>query len=147
MAKEFIFHSNVSEGGELQKNIRQLIKDCLPSFKKKRVEIIIRKLSSKRSEQQNKYYWACVVNEQIDCFKERWGEVYSQSQVHEWNKANIFCTEKVDEATGEIFKMPDSSTKETKSSWEEKMEMCRQFFWLKFEWKIPLPNENKKLEL
>ncbi len=139
------YYSDVKKG-ILQKGVRELIQNDLPIFEGKRVEITIKRVSAKRSLQQNAYYWYIVVQEQLDCFKERWGDIFDKTQVHEWNKANIFAEEHVDESTGEIFKIPKSSTASGKMDFEEKMEMIRNYFERVFEWRIPLPNENRQME-
>lgn len=137
---KYEYLSNVKEG-KLQKNVSQTIAIDIKQFEGKRVRINIEQLRSVRSEQQNRYYWGVVIQYQLDCFKERWGEMYTKEQVHDWNKANIFCTEKVDESTGEIFKIPGTSVVRGKLVFEERMEQIRQFFQEKFDWIIPMPNE------
>lgn len=139
-------YSDVKEGN-LQMNVRKLIAEKLPSFNGKRVQIIIQRAKVKRSDKQNRYYWGCVIKEQQDCFFERWGERYDAEQIHDWNKANIWYEEKTNEETGETFKIPGSSTKVSKAEFEERLEKLRKFFYTSFDWIIPLPNENKELEL
>ena len=138
------FYSDV-KNNQLQKNVRVQIANALQKFENKRVKITIEKLKSKRSLNQNAFYHGYFILSQKDCFLERWGEIYLPHQIHTWNCANIWCNEKVDTKTGEIYKMPDSSTKPTKSEFEERLEMCRQFFRKNFDWELPYPNENFEL--
>lgn len=134
-------YTSLVKDGRLQKNVSERIANDLRQYEDKYVIIEIERRRSKRSDLQNAYYFGCVVEEQMACFKERWGEIYSKNQVHDWNKANIFCTEHIDSATGEIFKIPGSSASKNKMEFEERMEQIRQFFWNRFEWQIPLPNQ------
>lgn len=140
MDNKFEYFSNVKDG-KLQKNVSQTLAINLKQFEGKRVRIRLEQLKSTRSDQQNRYYWGVVVQYELDCFKERWGEIYTKEQVHDWNKANIFCTEVVEVSTGEIYKIPGTSVVRGKLVFEERMEQIRQFFKDKFEWEIPLPNE------
>lgn len=133
--------STVSEDGKLQKNVTLKILAFLLLYIGKRVKITIELVRNTRSHRQNRYYWGVVVIYQIDCFRERWGAEFDKDQVHDWNKANIWFTEFIDEETGEIFKIPDSSANKTVGEFEERLEKLRRFFLEKFEWTIPLPNE------
>lgn len=126
---------------KLQSNVRTQIADSIKKYEGKYIVLTIEKRKSKRSDLQNAYYFGCVVEEQRACFKERWGEIHSKTAVHDWNKANIFCTEHIDESTGEVFKIPGSSAAKNKTEFNERMEMIRQYFWDKFEWQIPLPEQ------
>lgn len=140
------YYSDVRDGN-LQNNVRQLIAKELPRFEGKRVVITIDRVKSKRSNQQNRFYRGVIVPEQIECFFERWGERFDSEQIHDWNKANVWYEEKVNEETGEVFKIPASSTKIGKLEWEERLDKLRQFFWNSFDWKLSLPNEQKNIEI
>lgn len=143
--KELEFISDVREG-KLQKNISELIAKALPTFNGKRVVILIKKLSAKRSDQQNKFYHAYYIQSQIDCFKERWGEIFTKDQVHTWNLNNIWHKEVIDETTGDLYKIPGSSKTKNKIEFEERLEMGRQFFWNKFDWQLPFPEQQLTIE-
>lgn len=139
MGRKIEIISDVKDG-HLQKSAREQISAALPGFNDKRVIITIDVVKNTRSDRQNRYYWGVVVNSQIDCFKERWGEIYTPTQLHDWNKSNVWHAEKVDEATGEVFKIPGTS-RVSVGDFEERLEILRQFFFNRFEWIIPLPNE------
>lgn len=104
-----------------------------------------RKPKKSRTLKQNSFYFGNFIQSQIDCFKEMWGENYSVEQIHTWNKNNVFCEEKIDEETGEVFKMPQSSTKVGSKEWEDKLGMCRMFFQDKFNWTLPYPNSQSEM--
>ena len=140
------FFSDVKPDANLQNNVRQLIASSLQTVVGRRVRILIETIG-KRSDKQNRYYWGCVVESQRAAFLERWGEIWDKDDVHCWNKANVWHTEIVDEKTGEIIKKPGSSKTKTKGEFEERLEKLRQKFWIDFEWKILLPNEQAAMAL
>lgn len=145
MANKLELYSTVLEGAKFEKNAKSKILAFLLKSIGKHIKITIELVKNTRSHRQNRYYWGCVIQEQIDCFKERWGEIYDKDQVHDWNKSNIWNTEYIDESTGEIFKIPGTSKVST-VEFELRLEKLRQFFELKFEWKIPLPNEELTID-
>jgi hypothetical protein len=146
MNKKFESYSTISEDAKLQKNTSTAIVEYLKTQIGKRVYITIERVKNTRSHRQNRYYWGCVIQEQIDCFKERWGEVWDKDEVHTWNKNNIWHTVLINEATGEVIHRPGSSKTKTVGEFEERMEKLRQKFQLEFDWMIPLPNENLSLD-
>lgn len=141
MSKRFEIFSNVDDAGALQKNVSQSVKDELKKHIGKRLRIIIERVGVTRSDRQNRYYWGVVVVYQIDCFAERYGEIWSKDEVHDYNKSNIWHSESIDQETGEMIKRPGSSKSKTKAEFEERLEKLRQYFFINFEWVIPLPNE------
>lgn len=56
----------------------------LQVFENKDLEITIRELSTKRSDAQNRYYWASLVNDIRDFIKDTQGEKVSKEDVHEY---------------------------------------------------------------
>ncbi len=144
MANKLELFSTV-KNGKLQANITRSILKALEGLEGKRVVITINKVKKTRSNQQNRFYWGCVIEIQQQCFLERWGEIFSVEQTHDWNKNNIWHTEKVIEETGEVVKIPGTSVVTT-VEFEERLEKLRQFFWLNFEWKVPLPNEELTID-
>ena len=122
-------------------NNAKKLNEAFKSFEGKDVIVTIEKRKSKRSEQQNKYYWSCVIQDEIDCIKENWGEIWSKDDMHSFNKIYFFGDEKVNEATGEIFKVPKSSIT-TKSDFSEAIEKIKQFFQLQFNYRIREANED-----
>lgn len=145
--KSFEVFSDVKEEGKLQNNARGVIAHNLKLMIGKRVRVLVEVVRNKRSDRQNRFYQKYYIQSQIDCFKERWGEIYTRDQIHTWNKANIWHSEHIDEGTGEIYKMPCSSTEQTKGSWEERLEMGRQFFKTNFNWDLPYPNQQGNLDI
>ncbi|MES2382579.1 MAG: hypothetical protein V4538_16140 [Bacteroidota bacterium] len=139
-------YSDCKDGGKLQKNTTSTIVDFLLKNIGKRLHIVIEVVKNTRSHRQNRYYWGCVIQEQIDCFHERLGEIWDKDEMHDWNKSNIWHTTSINERTGELINRPGSSKTKTVGEFEERMEKLRQKFELDWEWKIPLPNENLELD-
>ena len=59
-------------------NNAKKLNEAFRAFEGKDVIVTIEKRKSKRSEQQNKYYWACVIEDERACIKEQWGELWSK---------------------------------------------------------------------
>lgn len=120
--------------------------EALGKLKAGRWVITIEKYFPKRSLGQNSFYFANFIPSQIDCFKEFWGEEYSKEQVHEFNKVNFWGEEKLVEETGEVVKIPESSTKQTTVTWEIKLEKARQWHRQSFNWEIGYPEQQEEME-
>lgn len=133
---------------ELEKLLYELICKtnpgaCLYEYAEKIEFLFVKKT---RSNNQNSYYWGVFVSAQIECFKESWGELYTPVQVHDWNKANLFCIHK-NLPSGEVIKIPGSSAVKTSKEFEDCLTMGRQFFQNEFQFSIPIPNEDQLKEL
>ena len=100
-----------------------------------------------RSLPQNSFYWGYFLQFEIDCFAEFWGEIYDKKQIHDWNKQNFLGDTKVIESTGEIVRLPGSSTDLSTVDFELKLDGIRQWFRLNFEWEIPYPNDDLELNI
>lgn len=145
-AKQLKYYGKVDESGILKIYDRIGFSDNLKDFCNQEVELIVN-LKSKRSNEQNGFYWSNFVPSQIDCFKERFGETYRKQQMHEWNKVNFWGHEKLNELTGEMVMMPESSAIQGTKEWEEKLENCRQWFRQNLDWELPYPKSQSKLGL
>ena len=122
-------------------NNAKKLNEAFKSFEGKDVIVTIEKRKSKRSEQQNKYYWSCVIEDERACIREHWGDIFSKDDMHSFNKVYFFGEEKVIEATGDIVRVPKSSIT-TKSDFSEAIEKIKQFFQLQFNYRIREANED-----
>ncbi len=129
------------EGGHLNPKARNEIRKILLDMDGKRMKVTLERSYNKRSDAQNGYYWACVIEEIRDCFEEFWGERWSTAQAHDFNKGIFFGETKVNEDTGTIVVQPGNSSACTTVEFEEVMTEIRQWFALEFGWVIPEPNE------
>lgn len=140
------YFGHVDEKGILKLFNRDGFSEDLVLFLNEDVKIIIEK-KNKRTLLQNGFYWSNFIPAQIECFKERFGETYRKSQVHDWNKNNVFGTEHINEITGEAIMMPESSAVQGTKEFEDKLEYCRQWFRQNLEWELPYPKKQSKLGL
>lgn len=132
------------EGNVTIQNRDKFLKD-MSNFPNTLFTATFKKARKERSNKQNGFYWSNFIESQIECFKEMWGETYDKSQVHDWNKANIWCDEIV---KGDmIFKIPQSSTKFNTVEWEERLDLCRTFFLNSFDWTLPYPLQQTELPI
>ena len=136
------------ENGELKihrkKEFFESIK-ILADNKKVRVEVIIKKLYKKRSNEQNRYHWGYIIVEFCRGYKETTGEIISKEQAHEFLKNKFLYTEFVNEADGTIERMPKSSSKLTTVEWMEFGDECGKFITEWFGIEILEPNQQSEL--
>jgi len=134
------------QNGLLKRN-RTLIIDTINSFEGKEILITFEKPKNKRSNQQNNYLWAVLYPITQQAIKNEWGEVWNIEKVHEFYKIQFNVIEKVNEDTGQIIKLPKSTTENTTTQQEEYHLQIREFLQEWFNINAPLPNENLTLEL
>lgn len=134
------------QNGLLKRN-RTLITDAIKSFEGKEILITFEKPKKKRSNPQNSYLWAVLYPITQQAIKNEWGEVWNIEKVHEFYKIQFNVTEKVNEDTGQIIKLPKSTTENTTTQQEEYHLQIREFLKEWFNVIAPIPNENLKLEL
>ncbi|TDO77636.1 hypothetical protein EV143_104403 [Flavobacterium chryseum] len=138
------------ENGKFVEN-RNLIVDAIGIYEGKKVTVTIERHYNKRSNKQNRYYWGVIVEHWKNILREEWGDIYLESDVHEFLKTNLSFEEVIDESTGEVainpithetIRKPKSTTKNSTFGQEEYHEACRQLAWEMFQYQIPLPNED-----
>jgi hypothetical protein len=143
MAQQITFTIEKKEDGTFA-NTNALNKH-LQSLESGRWSISIKRYRKQRSDKQNAFYWSNFIPSEVDCFKEFWGETYTLEQIHEWNKVNFFGEQQVIEATGEVVRIPESSSAQTTVEFEEKLERCRQWFRQNFSWELPFPLQQTEM--
>jgi len=139
-----VIRTNVVNGN-LKRN-RNMIIDTLNQFEGKEIQLTIEKASKKRSNNQNAYYWGVVLKFLQIGIKDAWGENWTIEKCHEFCKIQFNIYERYNEDTGEIIRIPKSTTENTTTSQEEYHSKIRNFI---FEWfgiTVPLPNEEIKIE-
>jgi len=105
------YYSEV-KNGHLSKSVRNKIASELLQFEGKRVEIRIEKIKSKRSIQQNRYWWLAmtILGNELG---------YSKEETHELMKFKFLKRERVIEKTGEILEYIESTTTLSKSDFAD----------------------------
>jgi hypothetical protein len=125
--------------GRMSQN-RPLILKALKAFEGINITVTIAKRKKKRSTNQNSYYWAVIVPFWKQIFLDEWGEVYSQSQTHEFLKYNCNFVEKINKETGEIIRVSKSTTENSTTDQELMCKQARDLALEMFNIEIPLPN-------
>lgn len=132
--------------GRFKRN-RNIVLNAINSFEGKDLLITFEKVGKKRSNNQNAYYWGVLIPILQNCFKENWGEIWSKEKVHDFCKMQFNFIERINESTGEILRVPKSTTENTTTKQEELHSEIRNFIFEWFDVNVPLPNENIILEL
>ena len=121
------------ENGLLKLRNRKQLSEELKQFEGKDVEITFERKRSKRSDNQNRYWWACMTILANDMG-------YRKDEMHEICKFMFLKAEKVNEATGEVFEYLRSSTELNKMEFADMTSNLIQ--WASEHGIIlPLPNE------
>lgn len=94
----------------------------------------------KRSTNQNKYYWAVVVEGVILGVKDTWGEHIGKDEAHELLKVNCNFKSFANE-NNEVVNLPESTKELSTAQFEDYLERCRRFVYKWFNFQIALPNE------
>ena len=126
---------------------RKRIKEVLNSFEGKEITLTIQKKKKRRSNAQNAYYWGVVIPLMAEAVKNEWGELLSYEKCHEFFKMRFLFTERVNHDTGEIIKIPKSTTENTTSDQEDYHTEIRHFMFEYFNVTVSLPNEQIYLEI
>ena len=133
------FYSNVNDEGELQRNVRQQIKELLPYYKNERIEITVQKLRSKRSLKQNRLFWVYVtiIANELGYEKEQMKEIISYK---------FLKRERVDERTGEIFEYIESTTKLNKTDFADMVNSLIRWAAETLHIVLPLPDQQLTID-
>ncbi len=134
-----LFYTTITDG-KMQRNTAANIAQFVKQFEGKRLEISIGKLKSKRSEQQNRYWWALmtILGAELG---------YSKEECHEICKFKFLKREKVHEATGEIFEYIASTTELNKSEFADMTSELHRWSADSLGIVLPLPETQMDMEL
>jgi hypothetical protein len=100
---------------------------------------------NKRSIPQNRFYWGVCVRLVHDGLKDL-GHDISLEETHDFLKAKFNYTEIVNEATGEVERIPRSTTEMNKSDFAVYVEKIQQFAAEFLNVQIPNPGEQLAIE-
>lgn len=126
--------------GKLIRN-RAKLKQAVQNFEGKEIEIIVKRKTNHRSNQQNAYYFGVVIPITIQAVENEWGETWDIEKAHNLYKSLFLYEEKVNPETSEVIKVPTSSTENTTTKQEVFHTQCRDFLKEWFNVEVPLPNE------
>lgn len=134
------------QNGVFKRN-RNLVLTAIKSFEGKEVVITIDRLKKKRSNNQNAFYWGCLVPLMQQGAKDLWGEVWSIDKAHKHLSNKFVFHESINQSTGEITQTPKSTTELTTTGWEIFMTEIRIYLLQDFDIDAPEPNQEIKLQL
>ena len=133
------------ENGKLTRN-RRTIEKCIAAHEGKDITITIQRTRKRRSNNQNAYYWGIIVPLVADGLEALTGEIYGKDDVHAFLKGKFNVREIVNPDSGEILKVPKSTTENTTTDMEIYHEDIRRFADEFLNVRIPLPNEQMYIE-
>jgi hypothetical protein len=111
-----------------------------------KVEIVVRKIYSKRSNQQNSYYRGYIIPEFVKGFTDTTGEHITQEQAHEFLKGKFLTKEFTNKLTGEVENMVGSTKTLTTVEFMEYIAECSRFIGEWFNITILDPNEQAEMK-
>lgn len=109
------------------------------------IELKLIKKHRYRSSGQNRYYWGVIIPIFKLLLTESQGRYYNDEQTHEFLKSVYNYDEILIERTGEVVKIPHTTTDKNTVEFEEYQEKCRNGAYEMFGVMIPLPNEQLEI--
>jgi hypothetical protein len=135
--------SNVING-KLNRN-RNLLIDAIQSFEGKEISITIEKAKKQRSNQQNRFYYGCILPIVKSCLKEA-GHILNDESVHDLIKLKFLKeTLFINEATGEVVERIKSTTELSTSQFMDFLAEINNFTQEYFNVTLPSPNDDLTL--
>jgi hypothetical protein len=133
------------QGGKLKISYRDKFDQAIKNFPDCRIELIVKKLYRKRSTEQNRYYWGVIVNEFRLGYYDMTGEEISTETAHELLKQKCNAKEVINEKTGEVLTVGQSTTQMTTIEMAEYWERCCKWISEWFGRYVAAPNEQTEL--
>ena len=131
----------------LFKRNRNTVLDAIKSFNGSDVVLTIDKVKKKRSNNQNRFYWGCLIPLMQKGAKDMWGESWSIDKAHKHLSKLFVFHESVNVKTSEITQTPKSTTELTTTDWEVYVTEIRIYLLENFDIEAPEPNEEITLKL
>ena len=132
------------EDGKMKRN-RKLVVEGLKTFEGKEIEITIARKYPKRSIPQNSFYWGVLIPTFQELILSEWGEIKSNEETHEILKFSCNYSEKINEETGEIIRVPKSTTELTTTGFMEYHQKLKQLALDYFNSVLPEPNQQLEI--
>jgi len=136
---------NVKEDGNLYIYNRKIFDSQLHYLIGKEVEITITRKRKKRSSLQNRYYFGAVIPCIQQGLLETQGYQLTVDATHEFLKGSFHYKELVNENTGEVIKLPMSTTELTTTEFGEYLDKIIIFADEFLNIIIPPPGEQSKI--
>ena len=138
-------YGHVDDSGKLFISYRARFDNQIKLFSGRRVKLSVEPVYRKRSSEQNAYYWGVIVNECAEGYFETTGETLTKEAAHELLKYKCNCREIVNEQTGEVLIIGQSTAQMTTVQMMEYWSRCREFIYTWFGRTVPEPNEQTEL--
>lgn len=106
--------------------------------------LTIEKKKKKRSNEVNRYWWGCIIPI-IQRGLHDTGNELTKEEVHEFLKSNFNFTEMVNENTGEVLRVPKSTSELGGSEFWELIDKVARFASEYLSEVIPMPGEQGEL--
>ena len=137
-------YGHITPDGKMVLNERATFLKLLQPLKGREIELVVKRRSKTRSGYQNAYYWGVVINIVTEALVDL-GNNVTHEDAHEFLKANFNYSEILNERTGEVMRVPRSTTELSTIEFSEYIEKIAQWAseWLKIN--IPEPNEQTKI--
>jgi len=129
---------HIDENGVLNLVERAELKQWIKDHKGHTVVLTIDKKKRKRSNDQNEYYWGCVIP-MVQRAMNSYGNDYSRNETHEFLKAQFNWKEVVVKDC-QYIKVPQSTTKLSTVDFMEYLDKIYLFASEQLGIEIPLPN-------
>lgn len=124
-----------------------MVLDLIKSFEGSDVVISFDKPKKKRSNDQNAFYWGCIIPLMQEGAKDIWGESWNIYKAHKHLSGKFVFHESVNQKTGEITNTHKSTTELTTTDWEVYVTEIRIYLLSDFDIDAPEPNEKITLKL
>lgn len=134
------------KNGELKIFNRKSFLDGIANLSNGTYVVSIKKKFRKRSIFQNAYYWGVVIPCFVNGYKETSGESIGSDIAHAFLKQEFNSSELINENTGEIKKIGKSTTSLTTTDFMVYIDECNKFIEEWFGIRVPLPEEQSKIE-
>lgn len=129
-----IIHRGKIQNQKVVLNNESRYSENLKGLEGKEIELTIKEYKKERSRFQNRYYFGVVLKIIADYTG------HDVEELHEVLKVMFLSTKDV-EMSGDIYSIPQSTTKLNTKEFEEYLERIRRWALMDLEVQIPLPNE------
>ena len=133
------------ENNRFSSNLKS-IASILEHYNNQVIDVVFKKRETKRSNQQNGYYWGVIIAIFRNCIREEWGELWDKEKAHEFLLVNCNYEEKINLQTGQIVRVIKGSSENSTVEQEDYHTKCRLLVKDFFNVEIPMPNEQVVLE-
>ena len=125
---------------------RSLIAKTIKHFEGAEISLTIEKKYNKRSNNQNAFYWGVLIPIISELLYDCTGNFFSEQETHEVLKSNCNYKELISENTGEISKIPISTTELSTIEWIEYIKKVEHFVFDYFSVTLPKPDEQLNID-